>query len=163
MSVVPPKELEEVLGNAPSGPFPDSASREIGRLVTEGYKSWNEFDQTYRSQAEQIRAVNPGEATWNDLGNFLLKYGGAVPADHVQLTGFDFREDEIVAVDENLPALMMDSRIFACGDTGGVIPEPLQGRPVAQLGMNLPETSARLKASFFPDEPFGAAFLRRSS
>ena len=95
MSLVPPREFEDLLGNVGGEPFPAVAADEIGRLVTEGYRSWNEFDQRFRGEAERIRSVSPGEATWSDLAQFLLHFADAEVGPDVNVSAFDFRDDEI--------------------------------------------------------------------
>lgn len=163
MSLVPPKELEELLADVTSMAFTSAASTELGRLVTEGFRAWSDFDAKYRDQAEKIRAISPGSATWNDLGRFLLKFGEATPGPDVSVTSFDFNDDEIVAVDQQLPALQLDGQMFACGDTRGMPPDSMNGVRVRPLGLNVPEVANRLKQMLAHPLPSGAAFLRRPS
>jgi hypothetical protein len=68
MSLVPPKEFEEALGPFGGGLGSSRASDAIGRLVSEGYKAWQKFDDAYRANAERIRQVSAGQARWMDLG-----------------------------------------------------------------------------------------------
>src|SRR5207302_6172721 len=96
------------------------------------------FDKTYRSQADAIRAINPGEATWEDLGSFLSKFANASAPSEVNLTAFEFRDNEILAVEGKLPAISIGERLYVCGDTGGLKAESPDGRPVDQLGLNVP-------------------------
>jgi len=161
MSLVPPKELEGILGEISAGPFTNAASTEIGRLVSEGYRSWSTFDETYRSQAEQIRTINPGEATWADVQNFLTKHAGASSSGAASFTAFEFQEEEIVAVDETVPTILLGNRLFACGDTGGLRAEMVGGKQVYQLGLNVPEVQEMLRAHFLPEKSYGAAYLKR--
>ena len=50
MSLVPPKELENILGDISGSSMLDGpATQEIGRLVTEGFRSWSSFDDQYLS------------------------------------------------------------------------------------------------------------------
>lgn len=161
MSLVPPKELEEVIGNGAPGPWSFEESAEIGRLVTEGFRSWKSFDETYRHEAERIRSVDPGNASWADVGNFLIKYASAEPADNVIVSNFEFREDEIVAIDEPVPALHLGGKTYACGDTTGLQPETHNGEKVAVLGLNLDEIAASLRAAFLPNQAVGVGAVRR--
>jgi hypothetical protein len=163
MSLVPPKELEGVIGGAPPGPLGLQESNAIGKLVTEGFKTWNSFDDTYRHEAEKIRAIDPGAASWSDLATFLTRYGDASSTDDVGLPTFEFRDDEIVAVEETLPALQFGSKIYACGDTGGLPIDSLNGRSVYSLGLNLPEVTEILRSRFIPDKLVGCALLRLDS
>jgi superfamily II DNA or RNA helicase len=77
MSLVPPKELEELLVNSiAAGTLDTDASNTIGKLVTQGYNSWSEFDAKYRKQADEIRAVSlakhSGQMWENSLSNTAL-------------------------------------------------------------------------------------------
>lgn len=162
MSLVPPKELEAILGDL-SGPLgPETAAAdEIGRLVTEGYRSWSAFDEAYRRQADLIRAANPGEAQWADLGAFLVKYGGATDGPDASFCAFEFSDEEIVAVDENVPTIGLGARLYACGDTGGLQATGADGLPVVSLGMNLDWVQKALRDSFAPERPAVVAFVKR--
>lgn len=163
MSLVPPKELEDVIGRAPPGPLGIPESNAIGRLVTEGFKTWSKFDDTYRHEAEKIRAIEPGNASWADLASFLCRYGDATLTDDVKLSMFEFIDQEIVAVDEHLPGLTIGSKTYACGDTGGLPIDTLDGKSVYSLGLNLPEITEILKNRFLPEKHSGCAALRHDS
>jgi len=118
MSLVPPAELEEIVGNAGVNPS-QTTSDQIGQLVSEGYKNWQKFDEAYRSNAENIRSLSRGEARWSDLGVFLDRFCSARPGPDSVVTSFRFQDDEITAVDETLPTVVVDQTLYACGDTGG--------------------------------------------
>lgn len=162
MSLVPPKELENILGDI-SGPsvLDGSVSQEIGRLVTEGFRSWCSFDVTYRRQADDIRAVNPGEARWTDVGAFLVKYGGATEGDEAVFSSFEFQCNEIVDVDEQVPTISLDNQLYACGDTGGIRAIGNNGVAIKPLGLSLIEIQQILRTNFAPDKATGAAFVKR--
>ncbi len=162
MSLVPPKELEYLLGDiSGSTAFDDPARNEIGRLVVEGFRSWNSFDEAYRKQAQQIRAINSGEGQWADLGAFLVKYGGADGGTEATFSSFEFQENEIVAIDERVPTLAFDDRLYACGDTGGLQALAENGVAAMQLGLNLNEVQRVLRCCFAPDLAVGAGFVKR--
>ena len=97
MSLVPPAELEELLGNTGECQT-DASSDGIGRLVSEGYKSWKEFDDAYRENSENIKLLSAGEAKWSDLGSFLIRFWGARPGPNSAVTSFEFREDEVIVL-----------------------------------------------------------------
>jgi hypothetical protein len=161
MSLVPPKELEAILGDA-SCPLSSDlvASSEIGRLVAEGFKSWRAFDDAYRSQAEAIRATNPGEATWADLGSFLVKHGGAEDGPQARFSSFEFADDEIVEVEQSVPTLSFAGLPYACGDTGG-LPATGDGEaPASRLGINLEWVQSTLRQAFNPDRGCGVGFVK---
>lgn len=161
MSLVPPKELEAILGDASSPLSSDSyASDEIGRLVTEGFRSWQAFDDAYRSQAEAIRATNPGEATWADLGGFLVKYGGAEDGPQARFSSFEFSQDEIIEVEQAVPTVMFAGQPFACGDTGGLPASAESGAAASRLGINLEWVQSCLRQAFSPDRVCGVAFVK---
>lgn len=161
MSLVPPKELESILGDVrTSVVLDDHSANEIGRLVTAGFKSWSDFDAAYRKQADVIRAANPGEARWADLGTYLVRFAGAKDAEAATFSAFAFSDEEIVAVDETVPSIVLNGQLFVCGDTGG-LPAINQGGEIAQpLGLNVQDVQAALRASIAPKADVGAAFLK---
>jgi hypothetical protein len=163
MSLVPPKELETILGDA-TGPllFNSYAAEEIGRLVTEGFKLWSDFDQKYRRQAETIRAINPGQATWADLGSFLVRYGGAADGPGAKFSSFEFSKDEIVEIEQSLPTVLLDGKRFACGDTGGLPAIADDGASADRLGINLQWVQRCLRDAFAPGRGCGVAFIKSS-
>lgn len=164
MSLVPPKELEAILGDASMPLASDlSASDEIGRLVTEGFRSWRAFDDAYRTQAEAIRATNPGEATWADLGGFLVKYAGAADGPDGRFSAFEFSEDEIVEVEQSVPTVLFNEQPYACGDTGGLPASAQGGKAASRLGLNLEWVQKSLREAFSPDRDCGIAFLKLPS
>jgi hypothetical protein len=161
MSLLPPKELESILGEV-SGPlFGNSyAAEESGRLVTEGFRLWSDFDQKYRRQAETIRAINPGEATWADLGNFLVRYAGATDGPGANFSSFEFSEDEIVEVEQSLPTVRIGGMSFVCGDTGGLPAVAEDGATAHRLGINLQSVQSCLRDAFAPNRSCGVAFIK---
>lgn len=160
MSLVPPKELEAILGASPPGPLDDHASREIGNLVVQGFQTWSKFDERFRKQAEHIRSLAPGEATWADLREFLSRLGDGTPGQGASVASFDNREDEIVAVLEDVPTVVLAGNEYVCADTGGLPIEDRSGRVVPQLGLNRPVVTKLLSGMFAPDDWAGAAILR---
>jgi hypothetical protein len=163
MSLVPPKELEAILGDL-SGPLAVGSPRaeEIGRLVNEGFHSWSRFDDAYRRQAELIRAANPGEAHWADLAALLVKYCGASDGPGATFSSFEFSNDEIIAIEENVRTIQANGKIFACGDTGGLRAAGPGGEVAANLGLNLDWVQRSLRNLLTPDRPVGIAFVNRS-
>jgi len=162
MSLVPPKELEDIIGGARPGPLGTFESNEIGRLVTVGFHSWKDFDSAYRHEADRIRALDAGQATWADLGNFLVKFGGAEARDDVSLAVFEFKDDQIESVQESLPAIRLNGKSFVCGDTGGLPVETKNGDRAYALGLNLEEIVAALRSAFIPDRDASVAVVRGS-
>ncbi|MES2631841.1 MAG: DEAD/DEAH box helicase [Pseudomonadota bacterium] len=164
MSLVPPKELESVLSDVTNTlGLDDPAIQQIGKLVTEGFSSWNAFDETYRRQAEQIRATEPGEAHWADVGHFLVKHGGAEEQDDAVFGSFTFKENEIVAIEERVPSIRIAGRQFACGDTGGLRAAAADGSEVHQLGLNIDAVQTVLSQTFSSSRKVGPVFLNRGN
>lgn len=161
MSLVPPKELEDVIGNGAPGPWSSAESAEVGRLVTEGFRSWESFDETYRHEADRIRTVDPGNASWEDVAGFLTKYAGAEAGQPVALSTFEFRDDQIVSKEEQLSAIRVGGQTYACGDTHGLQAEASDGVKVPTLGLNIEDISNLLRAAFLPSETVGLAVVRR--
>lgn len=161
MSLVPPKELESILVDIrEASAWEDYSAQEIGRLVTVGFKSWSDFDTVYREQAEIIRSASSGEARWADLGAYLVRFAGAKDGQDATFSSFAFSEDEIVAVDQSVPSILMGGKLFVCGDTGGLVASTSDGIPAISLGLNVPEVQEALLASISPSDPVGPAFFK---
>lgn len=163
MSLVPPAELESILVDVRGSSGLDyESANEIGRLVAAGYKSWSEFDNSYRQQAEEIRAANPGEATWADLGTFLVRFAGGKDGAGASFNTFTFADEEIVSVEESLPSIHINGKQFVCGDTGGLPALTSEGHLAQPLGLNIDDVVTALRSSFAPHGQAGVAFLRLS-
>lgn len=163
MSLIPPKELENILGNVASfSGFNESTASEIGRLVKEGFLSWNSFDEEYRKRDEEIRAASPGEARWSDLSEFLIKNSDAERVVDAHFTAFEARGDEIVDIDETVHAIRIDESVYACGDTGGLAAQTLDGKQVSSIGLNLENVQALLRKILVPEGAVGVACVRRT-
>lgn len=158
MSLVPPAELEGILGDT-NPAAPDTSTDNIGRLVKEGYDTWQQFDDAYRKNSEEIQNLSPGEATWSDLGAFLTRYCGGRPGPNSTVASFHFEENEIVATEETLPTLILGQSLYVCGDAGGIPVERIKGNPVLQLGVNLPDVMDHIRSSFLPGRPVGAGYF----
>lgn len=163
MSLVPPKELETILVDISGSLDPGSAEAdEIGRLVNEGFRTWNSFDQQYRSQAELIRSANAGEAHWADLGAFLTKYCGASDGPGATFSSFEFSDNEIISVEENVKTIQADGKLYACGDTAGLTASAPDGVFAGSLGLNLDWVQQNLREGLNPNRPAGIAFVNSS-
>lgn len=162
MSLVPPKELENVLGsiNGPSSLFNEDSAKEIGKLVKQGYDSWSSFNESYRKLADNIKATNPGEATWADLAAFLVKFAGAKDAEDAEFGSFSFQNEEIVLIEKKLPIISLDGNKFACGDIQGSHIHKEGEKPIKQLGLNVREVQNALRESFSTNHYMGPAFIK---
>ena len=159
MSLVPPQELEEVLGHSATAITPARMSDDIGRLVSEGYSRWQRFDEAYRGNAEGIRNISAGEATWFDLGWFLIRFCSAKPGSNSTFASFEFKDDEIVSVHQTVPTVLLGDSIYACEDTGGLPVEFVEGKTVKQGGLNVPEIADYIRDAFWPEKSTGAGYL----
>lgn len=163
MSLVPPKELETILVDiSGSLDFGSADADEIGRLVNEGFRTWNSFDQQYRNQAELIRSANAGEAHWADLGVFLTKYCGASDGPGATFSSFEFSDNEIVSLEESVKTIQANGKLYACGDTGGLIASAHDGMFAGSLGLNLDWVQCNLREALNPSRPAEIAFVNSS-
>lgn len=162
MSLVPPKELEALLGGAAAERVNDDEAETIGRLVRQGFSAWEDFDRRFRKQAEEIQALSPGEATWADVRGFLVRAGNAKPAPDIDITVFESENDDVVAKPESAPAIKLDDELYVCADTGGAIAETDTGDAVPVLGLNNSKCQDLLRTSFAV-ETAGAGYLNRPS
>jgi superfamily II DNA or RNA helicase len=162
MSLVPPKELESVLGNAAATRVEGEAAEAIGALVRQGYAIWEEFDRRFRNQAEKISSLQPGEASWNDLHEFLVRTANARPAPEVTLTTFELEGDEVVDREEQAPALRVGESVYVCADTGGSPAQTDNGDAVATIGLNHPWVREQLYRSLMLPGA-GAGYVNRPS
>ena len=160
MSLIPPQQLEDLLGRAPPGPFGPPMEQALGELVEQGLRSWREFHAEFAAQKGAIAGLNPGEATWDDLTAFLETDSGAERVEGFRLPTFREVGDEVVSVLTDVPALKLNGRVFACADTEGIGARNGAGEIADQLGLNLPAVVERLREAGFPAGVTGAAWLR---
>jgi len=163
MSLVPPKELEGVMSaNLIREAYVGHLDQELGRLVSEGFQTWNEFDAKYRGQAQKIRSLDSGLADWIDVQNYLTEYCGAEIGEKASFTSFEFSDGEIIAVDDSINTLQIEGKVFCVGDTGGLIPISKTGKIIEQIGLNSELLKNHLKNHFSINEEGSAIFLRKS-
>lgn len=163
MSLVAPKELEGVMSDLGVGPIPAATSDEIGELVKNGYKAWQTFDNEYRANADKIKSTGAGEASWVDVEAFLVRQTDAEPGPQTSLVSFEQENDEIVARSQFIRTLRYNNRLYVCSDSGGLLPDPVNGETVHQLGLNLPEVAATIRSVFLSGEICGAGYINRSN
>ena len=154
MALVPPKELEEILGARHAD---ESARNDIGLLVSKGFELWQKFDEEYRVNADKIRNQDAGQAQWDDLANFLVKYAGATLGTGTMRASFSIEETETGIVEEKLATVILDGQDFAVGELGGL---PSDSN-VHQLGLNVPVVARALRDAFLPEKTVGVAYLTR--
>lgn len=163
MSLVAPKEIEGVMTDLSAGPIPAATTAEIGDLVQNGYKAWQIFDREYRANADRIKNSGGGEASWADVEAFMIRQTDAAPGPQTSLVSFEQENDEIVARNHFVGTLRYNRALYVCSDSGGLLPDPVNGELVQQLGLNLPEVAATIRSIFLPDQICGAGYLNRPS
>lgn len=160
MALVPPEDLIGVLGERPLAPLDDAERARVASLVTQGFQAWQAFHERYASQQRQIRALDPGQATWDDLGMFARSALRAAPAEGYSALRFRWEADEVVERGARADVLEVDGTPYACGDYGGMPVHGPDGVRAAQLGLNVPAVCRALRRLGFPEVPAGAAQLR---
>ena len=131
--------------------------------MDEGYRNWSNFDDVYRVQAEQIRESSPGEATWEDIATYLVKYHGAKPGTSAHFPSFRFSKDEIQAVREEVPTISFDGTSYSCGDTSGLKATSIDGDVSTPLGLNLDWVREKLKMTFVTQKRSDVAYVNLHS
>lgn len=160
MALVPPEELQSVLARRPLAPFTDDERRRVADLVTRGFAEWQDFHRRYADQEREIRGLDAGQATWEDLAAFAAAELGAEPAPGFTSLRFLFEAGEIVEASAAAPVLSIGGRPYACGDFGGMPVQRQDGARAERLGLNVDVIGEALRAQAFPDAPAGAAHLR---
>ena len=114
-------------------------------------------------QAEQIRESSPGEATWEDIASYLVKYHGAKPGTSAHFPSFRFSKDEIQAVREEVPTISFDGTSYSCGDTSGLKAISIEGDVSTPLGLNLDWVREKLKMTFVTQKRSDVAYVNLHS
>ena len=141
MSLVPPTELQEILGERPLAPLSDEETRRVSELVTRGFESWQSFHQRFSSEERQIRMLDPGAAGWPDVASFVQRHLRAEPAEGLEALTFGWSDGEAVESSATAPGLrLQDGRVFACGEFAGMPVTGPDGARVGLLGLNHPES-----------------------
>lgn len=160
MSLVPPEELEHILGSGAAGPLSDDASSRIAQLVSEGFRAWRSFEDSFKQQADAIAALNPGQANWEDLAAFLERFCSAKEGAQVKLTRFRHSGDEVDVEEHHDAAIVINGESFYCGE-GTALPPEVDGKPVPRIGINTPHVNERLRSAFCNTEYASVGVLRR--
>jgi superfamily II DNA or RNA helicase len=160
MALVPPEELQNVLVEDAMGPLTGAQRNAVATLVAAGFKSWEAFHHRYAQQQQQLRALSPGEATWEDVERFAIELLGAAPIEGHRAMRFEQRDGEVVEASIGARGLRIGDVAFGVGDHGGMPILDEAGRSVRRLGVNVPELQEGLRRFAFPREPAGAAHIR---
>jgi superfamily II DNA or RNA helicase len=160
MALVAPEEIAEVLVRDALGPLSDEEQEALAKLVTEGHRRWERFDTEFSAAQRSIRAVAPGQATWDDLHRFAIDHLGARSVEGLSALRFGFDGDEVVEDSQAATVLEIDGALLACGDYASTPVISPDGRPVAQLGLNSELVCSALRRLGLPDPTPGIAYLR---
>ena len=161
MSLVPPEELSDILGQGPVGPLSEQDRERLAELVTRGFDQWKSFHDRYAEQQQKkIRTLDPGQVTWADLAAFAREYLGAKPADGFAALRFLWQDGEVVAAPKDAQVLSIDGAPWATGDYGGMPVVRDDGTKAEQLGTNVVRMTRAVRAQGLPDTPVGAAHVR---
>jgi hypothetical protein len=162
MALVAPEELAEVLVRDALGPLSDEEQEELAKLVTEGHRRWERFDNEFSAAQRSIRAVAPGQAGWEDLQRFAIDHLGARNVEGLSALRFGFDGDEVVEDSQPATVLDIEGSLLACGDYASTPVTSPDGRPVDQLGLNTELVCGALRRFGLPDTTPGIAHLRWS-
>jgi superfamily II DNA or RNA helicase len=160
MALVPPEELQDVLAQGPVGPLSDEDRKKLSELVTRGFEQWKSFHERYSSQQGEIRALDPGDATWDDLASFARIHLQAAPAEDFSALRFAWDAGEVRDLEERANVLLVGGKAFACGDYGGMPVTRADGATAERLGTNVGPMTRALRAAAFTDTATGAAHVR---
>jgi hypothetical protein len=162
MSLVPPEELANVQIRAPLGPIDLGDQQDLAAMVQAGFDRWRDFHERYGERQKQIRAQDPGLATWADVREFALQFGNAE-----EVTGFHrqtFRSTPGGPEPEEEPVTAIRFRqsqaVFAVGEPSGVPPFDPSGRTVPACGLNVPALATALRDHGLDPSAGGAVHLR---
>jgi len=163
MSLIPPAELQEVMAQAAVGPLSSDDCDRIAALVETGYFNWRNFHDQFHAE-QKLRVPDPGQATWNDLENFVKQYVKCRSVPGFSALRFERRDKkQIESVLEEIPVLELpDGSLVCCADVGGRPIVGPNGIAVRPAGLNVPLIAAALRTAAFADEPTGVAHLRWS-
>lgn len=160
MALVQPDDLQSAMAEGALGPLSHDASREIARLVQEGFRSWQDFHEKYAQREHGIRELDPGLARWADLEHFASTQLGAQERTGFHAMAFELRDGEVVDASRDARVLSVDGQPYACGDHSGMPVTDGAGATAQQFGLNLPFVTKALRALAFPAQAAGAAHLR---
>lgn len=161
MCLVPPETLQSVLINQPTAPFSADEQERIAKMVQEGFQVWKDFHQRFGEQQKRIRAQDPGLAEWSDIATFLKLNARAEFASGYTTLRFTLAEGDVQSSQQSATVLRLsDSKVYACGDFGGLPVTGPDGRYASPLGLNVKVVSDALREAGFPSLPTGAAHVR---
>ena len=160
MALVAPEDFQGVLQERPLGPLSDEEQARISQLVTQGFDRWRSFDAEFAGQQAQMRTLDPGVATWDDIAGFAREHLRAKPVEGYSSLRFQWVEGEVQEAGEASTVFEIGGKPFACGDYGAMPVTRSDGSGASRLGLNVPEVAQALRAMALVDEAAGAAHVR---
>ncbi len=167
MSLIPPQELQEVLTLRALAPLDEAARRRLSELVTEGFNQWHRFHELYGVEQRRIAALNPGDATWEDLQAFITDHLSGAPAAGFRSLRFTVKDDQVVErpVDARVMTVRAkdgSERRLLVEDHGGMPVTDDAGNTASPAGTNSEEIAVALRRLGLGEGITGAAWLRGS-
>jgi hypothetical protein len=130
-------------------------------MVESGFRAWREFHDRYAGRQAEIRAQDPGLASWEDMKLFLQEHGGAEKQEGFTASRFRIVEGAVTAHDDPVEVLRLrDGLSYMLGDGDGSPVTGPNGERVNRLGLNVPIVTELLRKFALPETSTGAAHLR---
>ncbi|WP_437322379.1 S8 family serine peptidase [Sorangium sp. So ce394] len=77
MALIPIGELAALMAGEAFGPLTPSDEERVDRLITEGYRQWEQTDASFRARSEALRSLDRGPVRDDDLERLLVDGLGA--------------------------------------------------------------------------------------
>ena len=161
MCLISPEELQDVLIKDCATPLRLDEQNKIAEMVESGFRAWREFHDRYAGRQREIRAQDPGLATWEDLQLFLQEYAAAEKQTGFTANRFRLIEGAVKAHDDPVEVLRLRNGLsYMIGDGDGAPVTGPNGEKVNRLGLNLPVVAEFLRKFAISELPTGVAHLR---
>ena len=161
MCLISPEELQDVLIEGSATPLRPDEQNKIAEMVESGFRAWREFHQRYAGRQAEIRAEDPGLASWEDMNLFLQEHGAAAKQEGFTASRFRIVEGAVTAHDDPVEVLRLrDGLSYMLGDGDGAPVAGPNGEKVNRLGLNVSIVTELLRKFALPEMPTGAAHLR---
>jgi hypothetical protein len=161
MCLISPEELQDVLIDGSAAPLRPDEQNKIAEMVESGFRAWRDFHDRYAGRQAEIRAQDPGLASWEDMKLFLQEHGAAEKQEGFTASRFRIVEGAVTAHDDPVQVLRLrDGLSYVLGDGDGSPVAGPNGEKVNRLGLNVPIVAELLRKLALPEIPTGAAHLR---